>query len=287
MEIIMVSLINQGGTANERGSGKKLDDFLFLCEGDIDPTLNKKIEHLIDTEKGYIVYIDEDYFIEWSLTDEYVESNEYKELVRKGSVSQILNRTSHIEALSILYIRACEKLRLPFSRVLAEGPARLFGDKDVKSADEALDKAEAYLKAIGRKNYILGAVMATVLIFIISLICLIYKDAIVSHLGKSFFEIGFGSLFGGIGALGFLLTHEKEIILNPSGPYIHGLEGIFRILVGIICALVVSLAIKANLILGISKSLDNNFAYLLVACMLSGVSERFGPAIVKNPITIT
>lgn len=268
-----------------QGSGLIVDDFSSFCEGDKEPTLNKTINHLIDTEADYIVYIDEDYFIEWSLTDKYEKSDAYKELVIKGSVSKILNRTSHIEALSLLYINNCEKLKLSFSRILAEGPSRLFGDKDVKSADEALDKAEDYLKAIGKEKFISGAVTSAGLIFMILLLSWFYKGAIVSSSGQSAFEVGFGSLMGGIGAFGFLLTHQKEIILNPSGPRIHFMEGIYRIVVGIICALLVSLAIKANLIFGVTKSIDNTFAYSLAACMLSGVSERFGPDLLKNPMT--
>ncbi len=52
------------------GSGKRVSDFTPFCEGDTDPTLNKKIRALIDCDTDYIVYLDEDLYVEWSFNQD-------------------------------------------------------------------------------------------------------------------------------------------------------------------------------------------------------------------------
>ena len=41
--------------------------FSKLREGDKDPTLNKVVDWLIDSDDDYIVYLDEDSYVEWNM----------------------------------------------------------------------------------------------------------------------------------------------------------------------------------------------------------------------------
>ena len=53
------------------GSAKEVSDFSSFCEGDLDPTLNKRIRVLIDADSKYIVYLDEDLYCEWSMAEDF------------------------------------------------------------------------------------------------------------------------------------------------------------------------------------------------------------------------
>ena len=98
----MGDLVDSNTNAQKKGSGLIVEDFSSFCEGDKEPTLNKMINHLIDTEADYIVYIDEDYFIEWSLTDNYEKSDAYNELKEKGLILPQKCRHTHAAFFSQL-----------------------------------------------------------------------------------------------------------------------------------------------------------------------------------------
>ena len=54
------NMVNQNQKAQESGSGLNVEDFNVFCDGDTELTLNKKIRSLIESEKNYIVYIDDE-----------------------------------------------------------------------------------------------------------------------------------------------------------------------------------------------------------------------------------
>ena len=72
--------------------------------------------------------------------------------------------------------------------------------------------------------------------------------------------------------------------LDPSaGPRIHYWEGACRAIAGMIGGLLIGLAIKANLILGIlNDQSSNGLAALLGMCMVAGISERLVPSFIRH-----
>jgi len=52
-----------------------VDDFSQFCEGDTEPTLNKKIHTLVEATKDYIVYLDEDLYVSMSWSDSFYEDS--------------------------------------------------------------------------------------------------------------------------------------------------------------------------------------------------------------------
>src|ERR1035437_1491188 len=118
------------------GSGRSVEDFSSFCEGDVEPSLNKRIHTLVDANNDYIVYLDDDFFVAWSMTGHY-DQNALAEF------GEIANRASHLETVSAGILRPKQRERL--GRLLGEGMARLIGDKDSKRARESLDNAESYL----------------------------------------------------------------------------------------------------------------------------------------------
>jgi len=60
--------------STSQGSGRVVKDYTSFNEGDVEPSLNKRIRDLIDSDDTYIVYTDDDLAIEWSFNDSYGET---------------------------------------------------------------------------------------------------------------------------------------------------------------------------------------------------------------------
>jgi hypothetical protein len=260
------------------GSGVVVDDFSSFCDGDIEPTLNKKIYSLIDTEDNYIVYVDSDFYVQWSII-----SAKYGKV--PSSFGAIANRLRQLETLSRTSLHKSQIIT--FSGFLAESMARIIGDKDEAKAHEVLGMAEAYLFARSAENarawYVCGAAVTALPTFLIACTLWLLKSHAVIFLGNNAFEIILGSLLGGIGALFSILSRAEKIQMDPTaGSLIHYIESASRILVGNIGALLIALAVKANIFLGFTKATDYSFALLLVICICAGASERFVSGFIKR-----
>lgn len=268
-------------TSNEHktpiGSGVVVDDFSSFCDGDIEPTLNKKIHSLIDSTDDYIVYVDDDFFVQWSLTDKYGDTI--------PSFGAIANRLSQLETLSRASLRKSQIET--FAGLLAEGMARIIGDKDETKAHEVLGMAESYLNARSAENarawYVYGAALAALPTFSIACVLWLLKSNTVLFLGSNAFEVILAAMLGGIGALFSVLSRAKKIQMDPTaGSLIHYIESASRICVGNISALLIALAVKANVLLGFTKAMDYSLALLLVTCICAGASERLVLGFIKK-----
>jgi hypothetical protein len=260
------------------GSGRPITNYSSYCEGDRDPTLNKRIHTLIDSTDDYIVYLDDDFFVEWSTTREYGET-------LPAGIGNVLNRSGHLETRSISQLRPLQVL--PFRRLLAEAVARVVGDKDEAGAQQVLDRAEAYLSARGQENarwwYLQGSLSVAACNLAAVGILWLLKPIVTQHIGVTAFEILLGALLGGPGALVSILNRSSAIGIDPSaGAFIHTVEGAARIVVGTVGALLVALAIKADVLLGLVKSLNHSLAALLALCMAAGASERLATNLISS-----
>jgi hypothetical protein len=165
--------------------------------------------------------------------------------------------------------------------------ARIIGDKDEVNAHEVLGMAESYLFARSAENartwYVRGATVTALPTFLIACTLWLLKSQSVLFLGNNAFEIIIGALLGGIGALFSILSRAEKIQMDPTaGSSIHYIESASRILVGNIGALLIALAVKANIFLGFTKVTDYSFALLLVICICAGASERFVSGFIKR-----
>lgn len=130
-------------------------DYTQLRDGDIDPTLNKRIKSLIIHTDDHIVYVDEDETVQWSIKNFSDPTAKFGEVVaRVGKLearSEFMRGTGHLE----------------FSRrMIAEGAARIIDDKDYDLSMRTLDEAEKYIdsrnREFSRKWYFETAFITTV-----------------------------------------------------------------------------------------------------------------------------
>jgi hypothetical protein len=260
-----------------KGSGVTVDDFSSYCEGDIEPTLNKKIEFLIDCDVDYIVYVADDLFAQWSMTEKYGRPI--------SAFATISNRVNQLETLSLTSLRNYQRKAL--AGLLAEAMARIIGDKNEEKALEVLEMAESFYYARSAENarawYVGGALITASISFIAVLFLWLLKGLAISTLGNNAFEVLLGTTVGGIGALLSILTRNQKIVMDPTaGPFIHYVESVARVLAGNIGAFIVAVGLKGNLILGFTQITNYSLATLITICTCSGASERIVPGFIKR-----
>jgi hypothetical protein len=259
------------------GSGKPVADFGTYCEGDLEPTLNKRINALIDCTNDYIVYLDDDLYVEWSFTHDHGDSPD--------GFDEVANRIGHLETLSITQLSRDQ--REPFARLLAEAMARILGDRDEGKAEAVLDKAEAYLKARGTENarrwYLQGSGIVALMALAVAAMLLLIRSRVANPGWLGALDIMIGTAMGSLGALISIGSRAESIHLEPvAGPKIHKFEGMVRLMAGMAGAFFAALAIKADLLLGVFQSLSHPFLALIVACIVSGASERLVPGLIRK-----
>jgi hypothetical protein len=251
------------------GSGKDVEDYTSFCEGDTEPSLNKKIHAMISCEKNYIVYIDDEFTVQWAWNDDYGDD--------PPGFAEVASRIGHLETLSETQL-STKQIEL-LARLLGEGMARAVAERDQQKASETLDDAEAYLRARGAENahcwYIAGAFVVASLSMIITLVLWTSRNNLIPHLGSAAFEVLLGACFGGPGALLSILFRFERIPIDPAaGRWIHHIEGAARTVAGNVGALLVALAVQANIVFGVAKSSAYYLPTLLVLCLVAGTSER-------------
>jgi len=246
--------------------------FSTLAEGDFDPTLRHTIEWLIDSDDDFIVYIDEQNYVEWNMNDNDMLG---------ADTGQALNRIAQLESFDTDELSS-EK-RAVYARMIAEAVARLF-QKDVKSADAVLTLAEEWIKArtteIARTWYLTGAGLAS-LVCAVVVVWLVFfggRPQGVDPVGSAIHMILLGSFVGGLGAWLSVLQRSRTVSLDiTAGRRMHQMEGIFRIMVGVLGAFIVVIAIRADLL-----GKFNHLSAIVLMCVAAGVSERMVPSLIQQ-----
>jgi len=244
--------------------------FCTLREGDKDPTLNKRIKWLIDSDDNFIVYVDEDNYVEWNMNDNAMLGPD---------TGQYLNRVGRLEAVDTSYL-AAGRIET-YRRLIAEAVARLF-QKNFVAAQAALDLAEQWITArnteVARRWYLFGSGGAAVLSAVGVFVLVFWSDLLRIRFGLPVYNILVGTCVDGLGAWLSVIQRSRTTELDvAAGQALHYLEGAFRIIAGTLGAMLVALAIRAGLIVQVDR-----LPAIMVMCMVAGASERLVPSFIEQ-----
>lgn len=247
-------------------------DFDSLHEGSFDPTLNKTIQFLIMQDTDFLVYLDQDLFVEWSIKERYGAF--------AADFGMVVNRASYLEMLTEVLPPA---RRLTLQRLIGESVARILDDRHSKDASAILDRVESILCSAGRYRYIVAASVFAIVAAIFLVVLWAIRTTARETLGVNAFDVIVASAMGVIGALLSIVMRASSVVIDPSEPAMaHYAEGSYRALAGGIGALLVGLAIKANVILGFASRVDHGVALMALLGVVAGVSERLVPTLVRR-----
>lgn len=259
--------------------------YVGFREGDYFEVLNKRINTLIVSAENFIVFLDDDFYVEWA---------EHHPISYPPKYAEIMNRVAYLETISTTHFAGTtndkERRELTeFRRLLGEGVARLL-DGDDKAAVQIIDIAEKVLtdRSLQRARiWYLGS--AACLAGAIALVCILLWYMRVNArvvIGSNAFDVLLCAGAGAAGALISIIMRVREVSLNASAGYLlHYFEGCARVVVGVLGAFLVALAIKANLLVGAITRFDTPilaFASMATICFVAGASERIVPNLIRR-----
>lgn len=254
----------------------ELSSHYSLKEGDIDLELNKRIAEVILCTENFIVYLDDDKYIQWKTTDSHKACEHFGE---------VLNLVSLLEARS-RFVDNSEILH-SIRRQIAEGLARCLDGQKKDYSMNIFQEVEKEIKARNKETswrwYFNTAYWITLICVVLFVGFWLSREAIISIAGRYAFEIILGVFCGAIGALLSVTSRGNKLTLDANaGKRLHEMEGVSRIVAGLIGAFFVALGIKGGIIMGGVSFSGNPLSFLLALCLLAGVSERFVPSLIAK-----
>lgn len=251
-------------------------DYSILKIGDFDPSLGRKIKEIIFSSDSFIVYIDTEDIICWATDHHKVFGENF------GNIS---NQISNWESL-------CNRLfskqdSYDYKCLLAEGYARMLDEGNDQMAQKIIDQTAERIKQQGmqilRQDYLISSLISTCLVVLFLFLSVIFKKLIFQFVDRSIYEILLTSYFGGLGA--FISTMIRARNYNAeisSSRRIHRIDGVLRIIYGLIAGVMISLGVKANILFGFLNSVDKNIYVLSFLGAIGGASEMLLPNIIRQ-----
>jgi hypothetical protein len=248
-----------------------------LSEGDYDPTTKKVIGTFILSDNGFNVYLDTEGIVHCTSISDHAEYPK--------DCGEVFNRVTYLETLSIPFKNTSNFL--PMRRFLGEAVARMISEGSVDGANYVLDRAEPYLQArraeLARIWYLYAAGAVAAVLTLVALGLWLGKTWLIDRvgIGNPAFDVLLTGCCGGIGAFMFVLGRSSTIHTEAgAGRHIHLVEGVARVIAGVTGGVVVSLAVQADILSGLSARLSHPLAFMLGLGLAAGASERLVPNLV-------
>jgi len=243
--------------------------------------VENEIAYLIIANDRYIVFIDKDTDVDWSLRDDHADASERYD---RPEFNTALNRVAALETTPCDEI--APKMKLQFKRLLGEGVARAL-DQDFKGANEILNSAELYIQARSQETsryWYLSASAAMTLPFVgVGIALWIARGWLQAELGETAFWVMLSACTGALGALLSVIGRTgKQHFDCSAGKRLHYLEAASRIWAGTISGILVSLAVHAQIFLTALTHNGNMPAIMMLAALASGLSERLATSIIAD-----
>lgn len=251
-------------------------DYTTLRIGDKPRKLGRKIKEIISKEKSHIVYLDENDIICTSKDNKVVLSKDFGDIQNLISFWESIcnNLFSKPEAYEIKCL-------------LAEGYGRMFEKNDYGAALKIVKQSSERIKHQGeqilRQDYLLSSLVTTCIIVFILCFTVLSKDLIEKFLSQNIYEVFITSLFGGVGAFLSTVIRARNYKADIStSRHIHKIDGLLRIIYGLIAGALIGIGIKANILFGFIDHPGSNIYVLPFLGAIGGASEMLMPNIIKQ-----
>lgn len=235
------------------------------------------IEYMLWDDKDLLIFIDSDGFVwyEWSET-----------FTPPAGFEEVRNRIGVLEAIDTSYLK--QRQVLSFKRMLGDALICILNEKNQKAALDNLDKAQAFIAARNQEAarwwYVTSSSLAAIIVGLFALFSWSIHSWIVNLLHPGFMDFLYASCAGGIGAWLSILLRVGSVPLDSSaGRWMYYLEGVSRIAVGFLGAIVITLAYKLGLVFSIINQVpDSRLEGVCFVGFFAGISERLLPNFIRR-----
>jgi hypothetical protein len=236
------------------------------------------IKYLVLEEDDFMVCIDSEMVVDWNTNEKF---QGHKDETKHNGV---LNRMALLESIPIYALH--EQIRLSYKRMLGEAIARSLSG-DYNNALNILDAAETFITSrngeLARTWYLSASGVTTGLLVLLSLPLWFGRVTVKCMIGEVLFWLMIASIAGAVGAMFSVIMRMGNAKLDCSaGMKLHILESISRIAAGMISALLVGLTIYSGVLLPALAQTGNKRAFIVLAALVAGASERWAPSLIEH-----
>lgn len=273
------------GTSNESDMRKDAESRSEDADGDYASRWAYIDQYvLIRRTADYCVAITSKIKLDWGTTDDF-------DLAETALPADALkNRGELLADVAFAEASLCEELsetaRVHYKTLLGEAIVLAFSDQ-YESATRMLESARTYIQArndeTSRRWYLASTVIATLVSTLIGLVMWTFRVQATRVLGDIAFWLILSGLFGSLGAMLSVIQRSDKLAFDAcAGKVLHWFEGISRVAAGSISAVIVTMAVRSDIILGAFARGGHLNLVCLLAAVVAGTSERFAGSIISK-----
>lgn len=236
-----------------------------------------KSKYLIyHSENKFVVVIDNEFDIDWKTHPDF-DKEILNNIKYSTKINEILNSIAFIETKPIGDWP--RKNLLSIKRFLGEALVCAF-KLDFKNSEYLLTIANSYINDKSPEISRFWALKSSSLFIMILLAIYIPLREFIETTNNGIVSYIEYILFGGLGSYFFTLIKLGNLKLrSDSGKWLHYINGISRIIIGMLSGLFMALLIESGILF--SFAINNHLA-ILVFAFISGYSESFVPNIISK-----
>ncbi|MDB5387355.1 MAG: hypothetical protein JWM11_3001 [Planctomycetaceae bacterium] len=249
----------------------------MLQQGTIDPITGRVVQDLISDMDYYQVYLDQDLRVWWTVDyDLFQPPVEYTRVA-----TRLIQIQGDPAVASLSKIK-----KLSFATMLATAMQQCLASEGEERCSATLEAAQKFVIArsqeVARCWHLLGSFLVMIISVVwysISVVCWGVEDPLLTVITVT--------TCGAIGAFFSVAARLGSFDLAPSaGFWIHFVESISRVVVGVIGALIVYLAIRGKMMLNLDavgpQAEAEHWYGLLTLAIVGGASEYFVPNFINR-----
>jgi len=236
------------------------------------------VAYLVFEHDEFIVCIDKDEDVDWETNDKFKGHKD------EAANNKILNHMAILECLPIYDLN--KKIRMSYKRMLGEAIARSLCN-DYVNAAMILNEAETFIMQrngeLARSWYLSTGFFVTCPLVGIGYLTWFWRVRVQEMVGDVVFWLIVVAIAGAVGAFfSIIMRMGNESLDSSAGKWLHQLECASRIGAGMISAVIVGLAVYADIILSAVSKHGNAKAFLALAAISAGAIERWAPSIIDR-----
>ncbi len=228
-------------------------------------------------ENAFIVFLNHRLDVDYKT----VPQGEYDAKLKQSG--EILARIEKLEAVPSSHLPI--PIKEAFRSLLGTSLVRMLHDDPTNATSlitEAVQFVNARNQEIARKWLLLASLFCTAAIVVGSAIAWACRPFLTALMGADTIPFIIATTSGAAGALFSVLTGTTKLQLDPAaGKSIHYIEGVARIIAGLIAAIFIYLALASGVVASRLVHAASLPAEALL-CMVAGTTQRWVPTIIKK-----
>lgn len=240
--------------------------------------------HVVRYADQFAVVVDKAGHLDWETSRSYDDDFKQRPEEERRTYNDLLGDIAVAESYP------CEgfsnDVKLHFKRLLGEATVFCL-EYEFAIAKKVLASARQYIQSrseeTSRRWYLAASAKTAAAFVLIGIALWLFRAKSEPSLGPTAFWLALACSAGALGALFSVIARSGELKLDAcSGETLHTLEGFSRVIVGAISALVVAMAVRADIIFGAFADGKHLNLVTLLAALAAGTGERLATSIISK-----